>query len=228
MPINEILEDGVKVITIDRPPMNAIDLVAIRSLGSLFKMHDPELPLVLEGSGKAFCAGVDVKAFASYSPEERHDMALAITDMTFHLLSIPGPVIAAVGGHALGGGLVLTLCTDYRVATNDGAARFGLQESRAGVPFPSGPERIIAREIPAPLRRHLTLSSQAVSSSFLANHMIFDELTSPEEIRACALARAKELNTHPGFRAVKSQIRRTLIDQVHQARDSGIEALFKT
>ncbi len=228
MPIHEVLEDGVKVITIDRPPMNAIDLVAIRSLGALFKMHDPKLPLVLEGTGKAFCAGVDVKAFTSYSPEERHDMALAITDMTFHLLSIPGPVIAAINGHALGGGLVLTLCTDYRIAIDRDTALFGLQESSAGVPFPSGPERIIAHEIPAPLCRNLTLSSQAVSSHFLARHMIFDELASPEDIRARALVQAKELSAHSGFRAVKSQVRRTLINQVRQAKDHGIEELFQT
>jgi peptidoglycan/LPS O-acetylase OafA/YrhL len=99
--------------------------------------------VVLTGGGQVFSAGVDTRAFARYSRDQRQAMVRAITRMVAQLLAIPVPVVAAVNGHALGGGFVLMLACDYRIAVDVEAAKFGMTEAQAGIPFPAGPLEII-------------------------------------------------------------------------------------
>src|SRR6195952_3562168 len=132
--------DGIAVVSIERAPVNALDLPMIEALESAFARlagAPPRAGAVLTGAGKTFSAGVDTRAFASYDSETRRRMVLAITRMTSAILSMPCPLVAAVNGHALGGGFVLMLCCDYRLAVDDAALRLGLTEARAGVPFPA-------------------------------------------------------------------------------------------
>ena len=109
------------LLTIDRPPVNALDLDAIASLEQAFAAAAADGPangVVLTGAGQVFSAGVDTRAFARYAREQRHAMVRAITRMLARLLAIPVPVVAAVNGHALGGGFVLMLGCDYRLAVD--------------------------------------------------------------------------------------------------------------
>jgi len=130
--------DETRLITIDRPPVNALDLDTILALDRAFAAAAQETPnngVVLTGGGQVFSAGVDTRAFAGYSREQRHAMVLAITRMVSHLLAIPVPVVAAVNGHALGGGFVLLLGCDYRIAAQSDTTKLGMTEARAGIPF---------------------------------------------------------------------------------------------
>jgi len=73
---------GVAVVSLARPPVNALDLPMIEELESTFARvanATPRIGVVLTGAGNTFSAGVDTKAFASYGREERHRMVLAIT-----------------------------------------------------------------------------------------------------------------------------------------------------
>ena len=193
-------------LVLDRPPVNTLDLPAVRALTDAFAGHDPARPLVLTGAGKAFSAGVDTRAFTAYDSATRAELFRAITGMTAALVGIRAPVIAAVNGHALGGGMVLMLCADYRLAA-EGEHKFGLTEAAAGVPFPDGPVEIVRHELPGPLLRQLTLSSRVVTAGELAFHSVIDEIVPAETLEAEAGARATPLASQPAFSQVQAQIR---------------------
>jgi enoyl-CoA hydratase len=96
--------DETLLIAIDRPPVNALDLDTIVALDDAFAKAAKEAPaggVVLTGGGQVCYAGVDTRAFASYSRDQRHAIVRTITRMIAHLLAIPVPVVAAINGHAL-------------------------------------------------------------------------------------------------------------------------------
>lgn len=220
------MTNGVRTIVLHREPKNTVDLITVKALTTMFEAHPPAVPLVLSGSNGTFSAGVDAKAFMGYSGDQRVEMARAITRMTAALLAIPAPVIAAVTGHALGGGLVMALCCDYRIATNRTDAKFGLLEGKAGIAFPSGPSAIVQAELPAALMRQLTLTSRMITGAELVQHAVLDECVADEFVLERAQAFALELAAQPGFSAVKHQMRGGLRDQVAHLAASGVEPAF--
>ena len=146
MTVNTSTIDETLLLTIDRPPVNALDLDAVAALQQAFAAARQDVPrggVVLTERGQIFSAGVDTRAFASYSGDRRQAMVRAITQMVAQLLAIPVPVVGAVNGHALGGGFVLMLACDYRIAADVEAAKLGMIEAQAGIPFPAGPLEII-------------------------------------------------------------------------------------
>jgi enoyl-CoA hydratase len=138
--------------------------------------------VVLTGGGQVFSAGVDTGAFARDTRDQRQAMVRAITRMVAQLLAIPVPVVAAVNGHALGGGFVLMLACDYRIAVDVEAAKFGMTEAQAGIPFPAGPLEIIRHELGPELLRRLTLTSAVLSARELLDSRTIDELCAVEEV----------------------------------------------
>jgi enoyl-CoA hydratase len=220
MPVRVETNAPITKVTLDRPRLNLLDGAVIAELTRVFREIDPNAPIILTGAGDVFSAGVDVKAFGSLDRAGRGDFARAITAMTAAILAIRAPLVAALPGHAIGGGLVLALCCDFRIAADNPSAKFGLTEARAGVPFPSGPAEIIRHEIPAPLLRRMTLASEEMNARQLSEAGLFDGLTAPSELIAQAEETALNLAAQPGFVAVKDQIRGSLRDRVAQLRES--------
>lgn len=220
---------GTLLVTIDRPPVNALDLDAIAALERVFVAATREIPeggVVLTGGGRVFSAGVDTRAFASYSRDQRQALVRAITQMVAQLLAIPVPVVAAVNGHALGGGFVLMLACDYRIAADIGTAKLGMTEARAGVPFPAGPLEIMRHELAPELLRHLTLTSAVLGVRDLRDSHTLDELCSADDLTSRSLAQAKNLAAQPAFRAVKRQIRGGLAQRVAALASVGQDPLL--
>ncbi|HYC64712.1 MAG TPA: enoyl-CoA hydratase/isomerase family protein [Reyranellaceae bacterium] len=214
------------VLTLDRAPVNALNLPTIEMMASTFDIvarNPPKAGVVLTGAGdKAFSAGVDVNVFfEEYGPELQRAMLLAITRMTAALLAIPCPVVAAVNGHALGGGFVLMLCCDHRIAPESSNARFGLLEAKAGVPFPAGPAEIVRHELPPTLLRRWSLASTIVAPRELLATGVVDALHAPKMVLYEALKVAAELAKQPAFAAVKRQVRGPLADRIAALVASG-------
>jgi enoyl-CoA hydratase len=220
--------DGTLLLTIDRPPVNALDLDTIAALERVFAAATHEAPeggVVLTGGGRVFSAGVDTRAFAGYDRDQRQAMVRAITQMAAQLLAIPVSVVAAVNGHALGGGFVLMLACDYRIAADTEAAKLGMTEAHAGIPFPAGPLEIIRHELAPELLRRLTLTSAVVSVRELLNSRTIDELCAVDDLTSRSLAQAKTLAAQPAFQTVKRQIRGRLAQRV-AALASGEQDAF--
>lgn len=199
----------IAVVTLARPKVNALDLRMVEQLENAFERlaTEKQSGVVLRGSSGAFCAGFDTKAFTSYGPPEQQRMVLTLNRLAVKLLSLPCPIVAAVNGHALGAGLILMLCCDYRLAIDDASLRIGLTEARAGIPFPAGGLAILRHELPAPLLRKNALSSQIASPQQMLAHATVDGLTSRERLLDDAIAMARDLASQPAFKMIKQQLR---------------------
>jgi len=221
--------DDTRLITIERPPVNALDLDAILALEHAFAAAAQDAPrngVVLTGGGQVFTAGVDTRAFASYESDQRHAMVLAITRMVARLLAIPSPAVAAVNGHALGGGFVLMLACDYRIAADIETTTLGMTEAQAGIPFPAGPLEVMRHELAPEMLRRLTLTSAVLSPRELLQARILDAVCALEDLKASSIASARSLAAQPGFRAVKRQIRGALAERAAALAASGQDAFL--
>ena len=140
-------ENGIATITINRPEkLNALNKVTIAELHDAFKalQHNHEIRvIVLTGSGeKAFVAGADISEFANFSVEEGAQLAAQGQESLFdYVENLKTPVIAAINGFALGGGLELAMAAHFRVASEN--AKMGLPETSLGViPGYGGTQRL--------------------------------------------------------------------------------------
>jgi enoyl-CoA hydratase/carnithine racemase len=126
--------DGVATIRLDRPPMNAISVqmqAELRAAAATVSAAPAIRAAVVYGGEKTFAAGADVKELVS---QAMHASFGAVA-------TIPKPVVAAVTGYALGGGLELALCADFRVCGE--SAKFGLPEIQLGIiPGAGGTQRL--------------------------------------------------------------------------------------
>src|SRR5690349_15689347 len=104
--------------------VNALDQLAAQ----------PPRAIVLAGRAGFFSAGVDLKAVPGYGPAEQRQMVEGINRMATATYGMPCPVVGAITGHAIAGGLVFALCCDVRIAST--AGRYGLTEIKVGVPYP--------------------------------------------------------------------------------------------
>ena len=101
----------------------------------------------------------------------------------------PRPVVAAVNGHAIAGGLILALCADYRVGVDRG--QYGVTELKAGLPYPAVAMAVVRAELHAPAARRLVLGADLVDAKEALDAGAFDELAEPDQVlhRATEVAR---------------------------------------
>lgn len=153
----------IAIVTIDRPAVaNAVDRATAAALAAAFRRFDAEESLavaILTGAGGTFCAGADLKAVAAGDPNHvapDGDGPMGATRMT-----LSKPVIAAVEGHAVAGGLELAIWCDLRVAGR--SAVFGVYCRRWGVPLVDGGTVRLPRLIGQSRALDLVLTGRGVS-----------------------------------------------------------------
>ncbi|MCR5860971.1 enoyl-CoA hydratase-related protein [Flavobacterium sp. J372] len=140
-------DGGIAVITINRPTkLNALNRATIVELNEAFKAFDIDREvrtIIVTGMGeKAFVAGADIAEFADFNVEEGQKLAALGQELLFDLVqNLSTPVIAAVNGFALGGGLELAMAAHFRIASDN--AKMGLPEVSLGViPGYGGTQRL--------------------------------------------------------------------------------------
>ena len=189
---------AVTTVVIDRPATrNALDRATAESLAQAFREFDadPEARVaVLSGSGGHFCAGADLKSFVAnpgeWTLDEEGDAPLGPTRM---LLS--KPVIAAVSGYAVAGGLELALWCDLRVM--EASATFGVFCRRWGVPLIDGGTIRLSRLIGHSRALDLILTGRAVGAEEALAMGLANRVVAEGEARAAAEELAKQIAAFP-------------------------------
>ena len=140
-----VVENKIALITIDNPPMNPLSKEVIDGLREAFTLLEQEKDVravVITGKGeKAFVAGADIKEFPSWTPNIAEDFTEKGQRLFSKIENFKAPVIAAINGYALGGGLELALSCDFRIASEN--AKMGLPETGLGIiPGYGGTQRL--------------------------------------------------------------------------------------
>ena len=207
--VSIVEREGVAVLTLDRPPANAMDLGLLGDLVEAVQRLAADVPpaVVVTGREGFFSAGADLKAVPGYGPAEQRRMVEAINAMALGVYGLPCPVVCAITGHAIAGGMVLALCGDHRVAATEG--RYGLTEVKVGVPYPQAAIGVVRAELAAPAARVLALGNRLVDAAECVRLGAFDEVLAPGEVLERALSVARELAAMPAqvYARTKAELR---------------------
>jgi enoyl-CoA hydratase len=209
----------VTVLAADRPPANAMDVGLLREVVDAVEQlsADPPAAVVLAGRPGFFSAGADLKAVPTYGPEDQRAAVEGINAMALGVYSLPCPVVGAITGHAIAGGMVLALCTDVRIASAEG--RYGLTEVKVGVPYPQAAIGVVRAELPPHAARLMALGNQLVDAETCVRLGAFDEVHAPDDVVPRALEVAQELAAFPAgvYARTKAELRGATITRLRQA-----------
>jgi enoyl-CoA hydratase len=217
--------DRVTVVTINRSAArNAVDQSTAAALADAFRTFDADDAhdvAVLTGADGTFCAGADLKAIGNDAGNTVRPDGDGPMGPTRMLLS--KPVIAAVEGFAVAGGLELALWCDLRVAAHD--AVFGVYCRRWGVPLVDGGTIRLPRLIGHSHALDLILTGRGVSGDEALRMGLANRLTEPGEARARAIELASELSAFP--QACLRGDRASSYDQWGLGLDAAIQVEFE-
>jgi enoyl-CoA hydratase len=173
-------------------------------------------------------AGVDLKTVPAFGPADQLRMVNALNLGFYAVYSCPVPVVGAINGHAIAGGLVLALCCDWRIAANTPFLT-GLTEVRVGVPYPVGAMEVVRQELRPEIARRMVLFGRNITAQAGLEAGLLDEMVEPDALPGRALEAANELAALPrtAFASSKRQLRRQAWEAI-EAAISGAEPLLKS
>jgi enoyl-CoA hydratase len=220
--------DGVLEVTINRPEQrNAMTRAAAEAMSAAWDRLDVEPSLqcaILTGAGGSFCSGMDLKGFLNGEIPVAGDRGFgALTTYTPRK-----PVIAAVDGYALAGGMELALVCDMIVASR--GAKFGLPEAKRGLVAGGGAAVLLPRLLPRPLAMELLLTGDPLTAERAYELGLINRLTDGPAIEgARELARAIVGNGPLALAASKAIVRESWLwplDQVNTMQAPYIGKIF--
>jgi enoyl-CoA hydratase len=201
--------DGVWVLELRRPPVNALELELAGELRDHLRTAETDpacKAVVITGSHGVFSAGIDARVVPTYDRAQKAQMLRSENDIVRLLYGLPKPTIAAINGHALGGGLVLSLCCDLRYALQ-GYYQLGLNEVSAGIPFPAASLAVVGAELDPRTRRLMALRGTTFGPLDELAAAFVDAVYPPNDLMRAALDRARAASRAPGYASVKHQLR---------------------
>ena len=208
------IENQTAVVTIDHPPMNALDVPTKEALfavfGELDKRREEIRTVVIRGAGeKAFAAGADIKTFLELTPDAAR-RRLARSHRIYEAIeSFEWPVIAAIHGFCLGAGLELALCCDIRYA--DKNARLGFPEVKLSI-FPgNGGTKRTLYHVPLGKVKELVYSGDMIDALEAFRMGLIEKMTPEGGAMDAALAMAEKIARRGplGVAAAKKVLNRT-------------------
>ncbi len=197
----ERVADGLAIVEFDRPPHNFFDAKLIGGVADAYERLETEgcRAIVLASAGRHFCAGAN---FTDENPASSD----ALYEQAVRLFSYSVPVVAAVQGAAIGGGLGMALSADLRVATPH--SRFSANFARLGIHHGFGLTVTLPLVVGHQKSLELLYTGARLRGTDALKIGLCDQLVSSEELRTAAIALASEIATSAPL-AVKA-IRRTM------------------
>jgi len=219
------------VIKLDRPPVNALCTEMLDELeDSLEDLSDARC-VVITGEGKAFVAGADISEMKDMTPEEAHEFSRKGHGVFGKIRELPIPVISAVNGYALGGGLELAMTADMIVASD--RAQFGQPEVGLGIIPGFGGTQMLSRLVGPSHAKELIFTGKTIDAQRALEIGLVNKVVPGEELMDTVMNIAKTISSN-GPAAVslaKSSIDDGLelvMDEALELEASNFERCFST
>lgn len=217
-----ITTEGIAVVTLTRPPLNALDAALLEELAILFEGlgADPSVrAAVVAGEGRAFSAGLDLKSAPGLDRLGRRRLVDALNGAFGTLYGWKKPLVAAVNGHAIAGGLILALCADWRLVA-EAPMQVSLAEIRVGVTYPVAPLEIARRELTPAVARRLVLLGETLDADAACALGVFDRRVPRASLRDEAVAAAERHAALPpqAFTTTKEELRAEALMRIREAQ----------
>lgn len=211
---------GVVEMSLNAAPVNALTpetLMGYRDVIQALGADNDVRAILLTSPLKVFSAGLNLKAAQSFDDAAQIAIVNGLNEGFLAQFSCPKPVICAVNGAAIAGGLFFVLASDHRVASPN--AQFGLAEVRVGVDFPAGPLEIARATLAPNDLRRLILRGQPMGAEAALAAGIVDRIVEKDALYDAAMAAALEFADIPpnAFAAIKLQIRDDAINRIKAA-----------
>jgi enoyl-CoA hydratase len=212
--------DGIRILTLQSGKANALDVPLLDALSAEMAAAADAQPrgVVLTSEGSIFCAGIDLVALYGQDRARLQAMLDGLYEACRAVFTFPRPVVAALNGHAIAGGAVLSLACDHRIMA-EGAGKWGLSESTLGLSIPAYALEIVRYALPRPVAEKLVYSG-TVYPAYKAHDMgVLDQLVDPKLL----MPRATEWVAHAtsslsAFADLKTKLRAPTLAAMDKAR----------
>ncbi|HEX6371151.1 MAG TPA: enoyl-CoA hydratase-related protein [Longimicrobium sp.] len=206
--IERELEDGILTLRLAHGKASAMDVELLEALGAELDAAADARAVVLTGTGGIFSAGVDLYRLLEGGQAYVDRFVPLLSTFVRALFALPVPVVAAVNGHAVAGGGVMTLAADYRIMA-EGTGRIGVPELLVGVPFPAAPLEVVRFAVPRHRLQSLVYLGRMLGPRDALAEGLLDEVVAADALAGRAREVAVQLASLPPevFRATKQALR---------------------
>jgi enoyl-CoA hydratase len=206
----------VVIMRLSHGKVNVLDLELLLAISEAMRAVDDARAVVITASGPAFSAGVDLKRIVAGGPSYTREFLPALSDAFMAIFDHPGPVLAAVNGHAIAGGCVIAAACDVRLMSQ---GKIGLAELSVGVPFPPAAMEIM-RHAAGPAAGHLVLTAALLDPAQAQAIGLVQHVCEAEVLLDAAVDLAGQMARTPAdvFSASKRQLQQPARDRIAARR----------
>ncbi len=197
--------NGVVTLTLDRPRANAFSPELVSELRRKLRDSAGACAIVFASSQKIFSGGWDLTIVGEFDRARMTDFLAAFTDLIREVFAFDAPVVAALPGHAIAGGLIFAATADERIAA-EGPATLGLSEVALAVPIPAAPYEIFRFLLGDRGAERLAAGGENWTLEAAEAHGLVDRIVPPGELLDRAIERAYKLGERP--RPAHAEIKR--------------------
>jgi enoyl-CoA hydratase len=218
--IHRDLRESVALVRVEHGKANVLDLdlcAELREELSELERSGAEAA-ILTGTGSIFSAGVDLFKVLDGGDGYIDRFMPALSALVIDLFTWPRPLVAAINGHAIAGGCIITAACDYRIVA-EGTARVGVPELAVGVPFPTAPLEVLRFALAPHVLHELIYTGRTWHPADALARGLVDEIVSPELLIERSMETARRLASVPpaSFQLTKRMLRRPTVERIRQS-----------
>lgn len=223
--------DGVRVLRMAHGKASALDLEFCSALAGAFREAADARAVILTGTGRIFCAGVDLPRLLREGDRYTDDFLAALDDCFLSLFQIERPVVAAINGHAIAGGCILACACDLRLMV-DQHATIGVPELAVGVPFPPLALEILRYGVGTSGAQRLAFGCDNLAPADAIAVGLADRLIPATDLDAVSRQEARRLAVVPSetFALTKRNLRASMTHRLEslKAHADGVRSQWKS